>query len=96
MASIGLVLRRRGRERKRKDKRFENINYLIIQSLVTVDIIGFLDKINQSVSEPVFIVKPEHNLQSGLVNLEKCALIFRNILKFSYLAAGSLVKYYRE
>ena len=73
MASTGLELRRRGRERKRKDKRFEIqiVQYLNILSLVTVDIIRFLDKINQSVSKPVFIIIPEHNLQCGLVNLEK-------------------------
>ena len=66
-----------------------------ILSLITVDIIRFLDKINQSVSKPVFIIKPEHNLQSGLVNLEKSVSIFLDIfISQSYLTPGSLVKYY--
>ena len=58
-----------------------NIWRLCHCSLVTVDIIRFLDQINQSVSKPVFIIKPEHNLQSGLVNLQKWVLIFLIFLK---------------
>ena len=59
--------------------------------LVTVDIIRLPDEVHQSVGEPVFIIKPEDNLDSGSVDLEDC--VMKASMYSSHLTPGPLIEY---
>ena len=64
---------------------------MILRLLVTVDIIRLPHEVHQSVGEPMFIIKPEDNLDGGSVDLGDC--VMKDSMYSPHLTPGPLIEY---